>query len=719
MNPVSGVRLTLISAQVNTPYSGMLPGLISGHYEFEQAHLDLWRIARACGVRCIVERVVGLDLQRRRIHCADRPPIPYDVLSLDIGSTPRTAGVLGVLEHAIPVKPIEQFLPRWTEVQQRFAAWTGNRFRVGVVGGGAGGVELLLSMQHRLKQIQEERGGPRADCQFTLVAESAELLASHNPSVRRRFERVLRERKVRVELNQRVTEVRSDRLLTAAGLEVEFDVLFWVTTASAQPWLRKAGLATDDDGFVAVNACLQSTSHANVFAAGDIAAVLPHPRPKAGVFAVRQGPPLAKNLRLALAGRQLRPFHPQRQFLSLISTGDRHAVASRGPFALEGDWVWRWKDSIDVNWMRQYQELAPPVRDSMAPPPDSGLPVMRCAGCGGKVGSDVLSRVLERVGSKSHSEVLVGLAEKRDASIVTVPADQAVVQSVDYFRFMLDDPYLCGRIAANHALNDLFAMQARPHSALVIASLPFEGEGQVEETLFQTLAGANRELQQAGAILLGGHSAEGSEPSIGLMVQGLQSPAFVADLALPEAGDHLILTKSLGTGVLFAAHQAGLVKGDWIRQGIASCLISNQAAAACLQRHGARLMTDVSGFGLVRHLLDLVRPSGLGVTLELAAINILPGCLELLQQGVVSSLASQNREIGREIVGHTQQQSRGAYELLFDPQTAGGLLAVVPGPMAADAVKALRDLGYPSAADIGSLTVLPAGESHRVRIAGN
>jgi selenide,water dikinase len=719
MNPMSRVRLTLVSSQVNTPYSGMLPGLISGHYAFDQTHLDLWKLARATGVRCVLDRVLGVDLDGRRVICADRPPIPYDVLSLNIGSTPQVEGIPGAAEHAIPVKPIEKFLPRWQEVQRRVEAWTGERFRIGVVGGGAGGVELLLSMQHRLKQTAGLRPGRTVPCEFTLVTESPELLASHNANVRRRFERVLRERGVRVELNQRIVQVSADRLRSASGMEIGFDALFWVTTASAQAWVRDSGLATDDRGFVAVNECLQSTSHANVFAAGDVAAVLPYPRPKAGVFAVRQGKPLAENLRRALEGSPLRPFRPQSQFLSLVSTGDRHAVASRGSLALEGDWVWRWKNSIDVNWMRQYQELEPGSMPAKPLAESSVSASMRCAGCGGKVGGDVLARVLKRVGSQPDPKVLVGLAERRDASVVAIPAGQILVQSVDYFRFMFDDPYLCGRIAANHALNDLYAMGARPHSGLVIASLPFEGELEMEETLFQTVSGAHRELEQAGALLIGGHSAEGSEPSIGLMVQGTLDGS--ASVALPswQSGDHLILTKPLGTGMVFAGHQAGLVKGEWVERSIANALLSNQRAALCLQEYGVRAMTDVSGFGLVRHLLELRRPSSLGVTIDLGAIPALPGALELLARGVTSSLASQNRAIGREIVNHPESTGVGRYELLFDPQTAGGLVGVVPDAVAKDAVKALRDLGYGEAVDIGVVGDFDGrGEGRTVRVVG-
>jgi selenide,water dikinase len=355
MQPIPGVRVTLVSRAVDTPYSGMVPGLIAGHYSRDDAYIDLQPLARFAGARAIYDEAIGLDLARRHVRLRKRPPVSYDVLSIDIGSTPNLQ-VLGAAEHAVAVKPIDQLLERWAALTARLRADDASK-RIAVVGGGAGGVELLLAVQYALRRLftSTSRGDGRFE--YSLFTAGEHLLPSHNVSVRRRFERVLAERHVNVHRGSPVVEVTADAIRTADGRTHWIDEKLWTTEAAAAPWLAESGLAVDEQGFVQVSRTLQSTSHPEVFATGDIAAMVHDPRPKSGVFAVRQGPPLSRNLRRMLLGQRLEPYHPQRQFLSLISTGDRYAIASRGPIAFEGAWVWRWKDWIDRRFMRTYNDL--------------------------------------------------------------------------------------------------------------------------------------------------------------------------------------------------------------------------------------------------------------------------------------------------------------------------------------------------------------------------
>lgn len=357
LQSVTGVRTTLVSPARHTPYSGMLPGLVAGHYRFEESHIDLLRLCRWAGVRFVAGRVVALDPQARRLTLRDGSAIAYDVVSIDIGSQPELDAVPGARQHAVPVKPVAGLWQRWQAVYARLQAQpAGARdYRIAVVGGGAGGVELAMAMAARLAG----RG-----VRVALWCAGPVILQGYNACARRAVQRALARLEVAVQVDARVARVRPGSLLLADGRGADYDELFWCTGAAAAPWVAASGLRTDASGFLQVRDTLQTVDDDRVFAAGDIAAQVAHPRPKAGVYAVRQAPVLTHNLRAALLGEPLREYRPQRSFLSLVSLGGKRATAARGPCSATGAWVWRWKDRIDRAFMARFTDLpAGPVRD--------------------------------------------------------------------------------------------------------------------------------------------------------------------------------------------------------------------------------------------------------------------------------------------------------------------------------------------------------------------
>lgn len=718
MKPLPGVRLSLISRDVHTPYSGMLPGLIAGHYSFDETHIDLAPLARFAGARLFHDEVIGLDLAARQVICRNRPPVAYDLLSIDIGSTPRMNEVPGAAGNVVPVKPINRFLAEWQRLEERVLD-SEDELQIGVVGAGAGGVEILLAAQFRLEQARAARGRDARSLTFHLFTDTNEILPSYNARVRRKFSRVLAERGVHVHTGNAVTEVSPGQLKCADGSIFALDEILWVTPAGAAPWLQESGLALDPQGFILVNDYLQSVSHPEVFAAGDVAVMVHHPRPRAGVFAVRQGKPLAHNLGAALCGSKLKPYKPQRAFLSLISTGDKYAVAARNGFVAEGKLIWRWKDRIDRRFMRKYNEL-PEMAETDHPELAAGLAdaealreisaiAMRCGGCGAKIGSTVLDRALQRLTPYVRKDVLIGLDAPDDAAVVAVPPGKVMVHTVDYFRALIEDPYLFGQIAANHALGDLYAMGAEPQTALAIVTLTYGLEAKLEEQLFQLMAGALKVLAEAGVALVGGHSSEGAELALGFALNGVADPERLLRKGGMRAGDALILTKPLGTGTLFAAEMRGKAKGRWIEEALAAMTQSNRSAAECLSRHRARACTDVTGFGLIGHLVEMIKASGVDVALDLAAVPVFEGALETVRRGIFSSLQPQNIRLRRALRNAAAVSEDARFALLFDPQTAGGLLASVPGELAEQCLIELRALGYRRAAVIGH--VLPQSDA--------
>jgi selenide,water dikinase len=702
MRSPPGVRVSLVAREVETPYSGMLPGWVAGHYAFAECHIDLGRLARFAGARLIRDEAIGIDRARRRLLCRAHPPIRWDFLSLDIGAAPRTDEVPGAAEHAVPVKPISRFAAHWEALLARAREWSG--LRLAVVGGGAGGVELALAAQHRLAGLCNK------EPEVTLVTRDA-LLPSHNFRVRRRVERIFARRGVALATGAAVLRVEPGVLVCADGRRIAFDAALWVTEAGAAPWLAETGLPLTADGFVAIDETLRSLGDPRIFAAGDVATMPAHPREKAGVYAVRQGPPLTANLRLALAGRKPRRALPQRRGLALIGTGDRRAVASRGQFAAEGAYLWRLKDRIDRRWMRRYQELP-----EMAPAPNAEPPgpaAMRCGGCAAKVPAAVLGRVLAELRPAVGDIVTIGLDRPDDAALIAFPGAPPLLQTVDFFRAMVDDPYLFGRIAANHALGDIYAMGGRPDTALAIATLPPGRPEIVEHDLHHLLRGALDVLEAAGATLIGGHSAEAAEMGLGFAVTGRAPPSgkLLRKGGLRQ-GDRLILTKPLGTGVILAADARARAPARAVADAIAAMQQSSAAAAACLAAHGAAAATDVTGFGLLGHLLEMLSAAAVDAVLDPAAIPALDGAPELLAQGIVSSLDTANRAAlaALDPAGRTHPVA----PLLVDPQTAGGLLAGLAADRAERCLDALRRRGC-RAALIGRIEP-GSGAAPRVRL---
>ncbi|MFN0305596.1 MAG: FAD-dependent oxidoreductase [Burkholderiales bacterium] len=350
LTPDPTIDITLVSPDRHTPYSGMLPGWIAGHYRFIDCHIDLERITRFARARFVQSRVPSIDRPRQQALVEDGSILGYDACSIDIGSTPPAGAIQGAREHAVPVKPVGRFIDTIESLASH--ARQGQRRSVAVIGAGAAGVEVLFSMQYRLL-----REVPASNLSFSLIAASSTVLPSHPDKVRNIFLRMLSERDVAVYTDFNVRSVGSGMVRAVDGREVHADFVVLATGAAAASWPAESNIETDSSGFIMVNEHLQSVSDPCLFAAGDIASATDHSYPKSGVYAVRQGPVLASNLRNVLTNRPLARYIPQQVALALISTGTRYAVASRGRWVFEGRWVWTWKDFIDRKFMGKYNRV--------------------------------------------------------------------------------------------------------------------------------------------------------------------------------------------------------------------------------------------------------------------------------------------------------------------------------------------------------------------------
>jgi len=677
MAPMPGLRLTLISRDVLTPYSGMLPGYIEGIYNQKEITLDLSHLARHAGARFIQAEITFIDPEAKTIGIKGRPPLSFDLLSINIGASTDLDAIPGASEHAIGIKPISTLLPRLDAVLDPFM----DTPHLLLAGGGAAGVETALALDQRLNVI-----GKR-NARITLVHRGARLAAEYPQTASRMMQRELTARGIDVRLQTSLTRVEAGMAVLDGKEKMMADLILVITPASPPDWLARTSLARDERGFIAINPSLQSTSHPEVFAAGDIATLLSDRRPKAGVFAVRAGPYLAENLRRALLGQQLKSWHPQRNYLALVGTGGGRALAVRGnlvaPSSAAG---WHLKEWIDRRFMKRFsalKEMEPPPPPALAHSfkgevDDPAFADMRCLGCAAKAGWTSLDQALAAA-HRYLGQIAPEMAQQspitEDSSMTSI-GGHIMVQSIDALTAIVDDPFLLGRIAALHALSDLYASNATPINALALLTLPSALAKLQQEDITQILAGAMLALADANTQLVGGHTSESHALQVGFSVTGTKP----RDLLLPptQDGDILVLTKPLGTGLIMAAHARGLdgADGEIRQRAIDVMSLSNGRAAALLGRHGPFMMTDVTGFGLARHLRSLLdREEGRDFSAECDhhALPVIPGVEALAHHDVRSSLAGMN-EGSAPIIPLGQIDTR----LYHDPQTGGGLLAVVP-----------------------------------------
>ncbi len=695
MAPLRGADIVLISETSRSAYSGMLPGFVEGRHSEGEIYIDLRRLALASGAKFIQAKANGLNLDTKQIHFEDHPALAYDVLSLNVGSTPALDGVPGAATWAVPVKPIAPFLEHWTQLVGRVAAGAVGE-RILIVGGGAGGVELALAMHARLQ----------GRAIITLVQASEHLLPTQAKSAGATLKRRLQARGIDLRLGWEITRVEPGQAFTSVGPTLAFTALYWVTNAAAPTWLKDTGLQLNARGFIRVGPSLECLGRTGVFAAGDCAAFDTAALPKAGVFAVRQGRPLTRNLRRLLEGKPLLPSSPHHGYLAIIGTADGSAVATRGQWSLSGRWIRGVKDYIDRRFIDRFTALPVSRPLSMAAVPPPPTPAMRCHGCGAKVSGAVLSQVLGQIerdypATVSDKTLTWGLSAREDTSSFTVPASAQLLQSIDYFPALVDDPFLAGRLACIHAFSDILAKGARPHSAHVLAVLEQSTPRLTANILYQTLAGIATELIRFKAQLLGGHTAEGLQASIGLMVNGVaKSPPIPKTAGRP--GDALVLTKPLGTGLIFAAATQGRCPSPLVDVALASMMQTQSELLPLLGHAAIHSATDITGFGLLGHLCEMLRDEAVAAVLTASAIPCLPGSRAFALAGIASSLFAENSRVLDAVEWPKDMDMRLA-ALWCDPQTCGGLLLSVDPTHAASLVANMAALGYQGATVIGHL----------------
>jgi selenide,water dikinase len=695
MRPMPGVEVTLVNAGAVVPYSAMVPAHIAGDYPRDDITIDLVRLCQSVKVRFMAERVTAIDSAARSVSFADRPPLGYDVLSIGVGSLPQLPPNTKADNNSLILRPLDELVRRIDRLDEQLTK-APRPFHLAVVGGGASGCELALALHKRL--------GRHAGFRVSLLQGDSRILPEFASSVAAAFAEAFRERGIAYRVNARVNAARPGELLLEGGEAIACDAVLWATRPSPAHVLRESGLLCTDGGFLRVRETLQSISDPSVFGSGDCVAFDAYPDlPRNGVHAVRQGRVLFDNVNALLHERPLRPYRPQRWCLCLLNTADGRAVLSYGALASRSKLARQLKDKIDRDWIDKFTRFAPMPGSGDAKADEYR---MRCGGCGSKIPGDVLSRVLKRLDIPEDPRVLLGCRDGEDAAVHRVQPDRfgakpdklVEVQTVDFFKSFVDDPYLFGRIAALNALSDLYAMNARPFSALALATLGY-ARGPVQEAhLYELLSGALRSFREAGVILTGGHTTEGSETALGFAVTGFAEEDGLFRKNALRPGDVLILTKPLGSGALLAAWMRGDCRAVWFDRLVDAMLLSNGPASEVFRDADVTACTDVTGFGLAGHLLEMLDASHVSARLTGKNVPLYAGFEDVVARRIVSSLHEENARNACRVTGISNTAA-----WLFDPQTSGGLLAAVRPARVEETLDRLRERGYSAAKSIGEV----------------
>lgn len=873
MHPIGGVHLICVTDFLQATYSGMLPGVLARDYLPDQMQIDLIQLMSAANVLWIHEKVQKVDRRRREIHFDGGRILPYDLLSVAVGSSPPPPVITApASEHAaaeqiaathlsgdsaiaveaegaskladslprvfsnasaastpvVMIKPMQTFLPR---LQDAIAAaiasckQEGNaRMQIDVIGGGLGSVEVALCLPETLLA-----NGLSPDYySIRIISASADPPDGCLKSTKRRIAKIFESRRVQVLTEQRLASISANYLILESGRRLSTDLVIYVAGGHANPITQLIDVRRDDRHCIVTNDYLESVDDSLIWAGGDCASMEKHDVPKAGVYAVRQGPVMWDNLQRWSQGKPLRRYRPQSGFLKLVNIGGKQAIGQWKFFSFQGAWVWRLKDRIDTKFMKMYQQLPEKMRQQMSAAPgrtrtaaaampsaggtsrtNAAGPAMRCLGCGGKIASSTLRSVLGELANDfpKRPQTVAALAGTPtpppsdsahrdnpgdtawfspldlaqssddvailpDSELFTLAATTAssrtsqsdaeplasgetkdppppqlgssMALSVDAFPTPLNDPWLSGRLAVVHSLSDLWASGVRPTSVLASVEIPYATKSGQRRLLKQVMSGVCTELSKYRVKLIGGHTMEGPRLTISLTAIGrfpdrgakpssalhsvAQSENAAHVLPGPKQGlqqnDCLLLTKPLGTGIALAALMQNQCSAATYQSMMASMLQANAIALELLNRFSVHAITDVTGFGLLGHLQEMLADTDLKLSLSAKAIAnmALPGLRALVGQGIHSTMRENNEDfmVGLDLMSLPQQllgtgmdveNINLANQLLLDPQTSGGLLIGLGLDQVEACERFLQQHGFVHSRVIGAVQKRQANEA--------
>ena len=668
--PLNGNRITLITNEIDTPYSGMIPGYIEGIYSWRDSHIDLYRLCLKLNVRFIHAEVERVSAYEKEIYFKDRPKIKFDVLSINTGIQSNNREIKGAAKYCLPVKPISKLTNNFLNKITNFKS-------IAFIGGGAGSVELALAIKKRFLNINQ-------DIKITIITGKRGLLSTFPQKTKLTSLKTLEKFKIDIIEYKRVLEVKPKQIILSDKSMLKIDKAILSTNSMTPKWLAKSDILLTKDNYILVNKSFQ-TNYKYVFASGDVIDFNNQNLKKAGVFAVRSGKPLAINIRKFILGKKLVEYKFNKNYLALIGTSKRSAIATKYNLTFNSRFFFYLKKYIDQNFIKKFSDFRIRKKFTLDALKTDVLnifvkhkekitdenDIMQCKGCAAKVPLNALKQALPKD--------IVSTSE--DA--VRVPGHPELYQTVDMISSIITDPFLLGKIAANHSISDMVSVNSKITSAMMILQLPLSKTEINSRDLEQVLLGANEIFKTIDCPLIGGHTMIGKDkdPIIGFSILGQKQKKIkiVKNRRKIKTKDLLILTEKIGSGLIFAGINNYLIDSyfqiDVIKQMIKGNLnfgkISNQLNILS--------MTDITGFGLANHLLNLIKRdnSKTGLTIYPNKIPLFQGVNECLNKDIKSSLFKSNYDIAQKDIIYKRDKSK-LDNILYDPQTVGGIAFIIP-----------------------------------------
>ena len=655
MNYYEGLHIILINDSLESAYSGMTPAYIQNFYKIHEIMIDLQRLCFNAGVTFINDEVIQLQTEKKKIILKNRPSLHYDLLSINTGSISKKNNLkIHKNSKCIFIKPINNIIKNLKTIDRLVEK--NNEIKINIIGGGVAAFEISFALRLRYHN----------KVSITIISKSILLEKNLNAKSIIELKKISQHMKISLKETD-VLEINKNELILSNGDIFPSDLNLISTGAELPEWLRNSSLVKINE-FIGIKTTLQSINYENIFASGDVASIQDFHRPKSGVMAVRQGQILKENIFLKIQGKKLKMFRPQKNWIYIIGTYQNKALLNYFNFTFHAKWCWILKKVIDKSFLKKFSfpnKLNMKKKIISCEFFKTSKQEMYCQGCGSKVSKTTLMDYLSE--SSNNSEL-------SDSGIVKFSNNQ-ILQTIDYIKlFNSIDPYDFGMISYLHSQNDIIAAGGNVHSLNVSIGVPF-GEGNSEIFYLKSFMGGIEHLSKKDdASIISGHSYQTSEPGVTINMNGIYEYESKKNLA--NENDLIYLSKSLGVGYLLAAYfkNSNLLTAQDFNEVLSSMKLSNKNAAEVAKKNQTNSMTDISGFGLASHLVDICKSSGLTANIHLDEKILINSSLEILKKFQSTGYKNNYQSVSHFI---NRDENNPYIDIIYDPQTNGPLLMII------------------------------------------